>query len=326
MKILLTGGAGYIGSHVLNKLGEQEHDIVVLDNLSTGRKESILYGKHVNFSIEESKRLKELFSNENFDVVFHFAGSIVVPESVTNPVMYYSNNTVNSLSIIEMCVEFGVKNLIFSSTAAIYGDSTPGGVCDENSIISPLNPYGHSKYMTELMLESVSQAHDFNYVALRYFNVAGANIDLKIGQSTPNATHLIKMACECATGKRASMQIFGNDYATEDGTCIRDYIHVDDLASAHVLALDYLVNKKDSVSLNCGYGRGFSVFEVIDAVKRVSGVNFETRQVGRRAGDAEKLISKADKIRELLGWQPKHDELDVIVSTALEWEKILASK
>lgn len=326
MKILLTGGAGYIGSHVLNKLGEQGHEIVVLDNLSTGRKESILYGRHENFSIEETAKLNLLFEREDFEAVLHFAGSIVVPESVSNPVKYYQNNTVNSLSIIEMCVAHKVSNLIFSSTAAIYGDATKNGVCSEDSMVDPLNPYGHSKYMTELMLKSTSEAHEFNYVALRYFNVAGANIDLKIGQSTPNATHLIKTACECATGKREEMNIFGNDYETPDGTCIRDYIHVDDLATAHVLALEYLVKEKESVSLNCGYGRGFSVNEVIAAVKKVSGVNFNTSQVGRRPGDAGKLISKAEKIKELFNWSPEHDDLEVIVSTALEWEKILASK
>jgi len=326
VKILLTGGAGYIGSHVLNKLGQEGHDIVVLDNLSTGRKESILYGRHAYFSVEESDKLRELFSLEKFEAVLHFAGSIVVPESVSDPIKYYENNTMNSLSMIKMCVEFGVENFIFSSTAAIYGDSAPNGICDESSPIVPLNPYGHSKYMTELMLQSASSAHDFNYVALRYFNVAGANIDLKVGQSTPNATHLIKIACECATSKREQMQIFGNDYDTEDGTCIRDYIHVDDLADAHVLALSYLEKKGSSIALNCGYGRGFSVSQVIKAVKEVSGVDIKTIQGERRAGDAAKLISKADKIREVLGWKPKQDDLKVIVKTALEWEKILASK
>jgi UDP-glucose 4-epimerase len=326
MKLLITGGAGYIGSHVLNLCGEAEHEIVVLDNLSTGRKESILYGRHAEFSIEETARLDELFKKEKFEAVIHFAGSIVVPESVIDPLKYYENNTLNSLSMIKMCLKYGVKNFIFSSTAAIYGDSAPDGICREESLIAPLNPYGHSKYMTEVMLESTALAHDFNYVALRYFNVAGANVELKIGQCTPNATHLIKIACECATGKRDEMQVYGEDYDTPDGTCIRDYIHVDDLAMAHMKALGFLIKEESSVAVNCGYGNGFSVHEVIKAVKEVSGVDFKVNMGPRRAGDAARLISRADKIKEIFGWQPKYQDLNLIVRTALEWERNLAEK
>jgi len=324
MKILITGGAGYIGSHVLNLCGQAEHEIVVLDNLSTGRKASILYGRHAEFSIEETEKLDGLFEKESFQVVIHFAGSIVVPESVIDPIKYYENNTLNSLSMIKMCLKYKVKNFIFSSTAAVYGDSATDGICEEGNPISPLNPYGHSKYMTELMLESTALAHDFNYVALRYFNVAGANVDLKIGQCTPNATHLIKIACECATGKRNEMEVFGTDYDTPDGTCIRDYIHIDDLAGAHIQALDFLINEKKSIAVNCGYGNGFSVLEVIKAVKEVSGVDFKVKMSARRAGDAAKLISRAEKIKEVFGWKPKYQDLNIIVRTALEWEKILA--
>ncbi|MBK26619.1 MAG: UDP-glucose 4-epimerase GalE [Halobacteriovorax sp.] len=322
MKILITGGAGYIGSHVLNLLGMAGHDIVVVDNLSTGRKEAMLYGKHVEENLENTEVIDKLFADEKFEACIHFAGSIVVPESVSDPIKYYKNNTENSLNVVGLCVKHGVKNFIFSSTAAVYGD-LEGGVCTEESATVPINPYGTSKLMTELMLRDTSAAHDFNFVALRYFNVAGANVDLKVGQCTPNATHLIKIASECASGKRDKMAIFGTDYGTPDGTCIRDYIHVDDLAQAHVDSLTYLAGGGKSEIMNCGYGHGFSVREVIDTVKKVTGVDFPAEEIERRPGDAEKLISVADKIRKTIGWTPKYDDLELIVKTAYEWEKKL---
>ncbi len=323
MKILLTGGAGYIGSHVLNLLGQAGHDIVVVDNLSTGRKESLLYGRHEEFSLEETGKLEELLKKENFEACLHFVGSIIVPESVEKPLKYYQNNTTNSLNLIELCVKYKINRFIFSSTAALYGDSAPGGICTEETQVVPINPYGRSKMMTEFMLEDTAKATDLNYVALRYFNVAGANVDLKIGQCSPNSTHLIKIASECAAGKRDKMAIFGTDYDTSDGTCVRDYIHVDDLAQAHVDALKFLEKDAESAVLNCGYGHGYTVKEVIETVKKVTGVDFPVGIEGRRAGDAGTLISRAEKIREVLGWTPKYDDLDLIVRTAFEWEKQL---
>ena len=240
-----------------------------------------------------------------------------------NPIKYYQNNTNNSLNLIELCVKYGVNRFIFSSTAALYGDSAPGGICTEETRVEPINPYGRSKMMTEFMLEDTAKATALNYVALRYFNVAGANVDLKVGQCSPNATHLIKIASECAAGKRDKMAIFGTDYDTKDGTCIRDYIHVDDLAQAHVDALNFLAKDKESAVLNCGYGHGYTVKEVIETVKEVTSVDFPVEEVGRRAGDAAILISKAEKIREVLGWTPKYDDLELIVRTAFEWEKKL---
>lgn len=322
MKILLTGGAGYIGSHVLNLLGMAGHDIVVVDNLSTGRKESILYGKHIEEDLKNINAMEEIFKAENFEACFHFAGSIVVPESVEKPIDYYANNTKNTLDLINLCVKYGVRNFIFSSTAAVYGD-IKGGECTEESPVHPINPYGRSKLMTEWMLEDTAHATALNYVALRYFNVAGANVDLKVGQCTPNATHLIKIASECASGKRSEMNLYGEDYNTPDGSCIRDYIHVDDLAQAHLDALSYLEKEKKSIVVNCGYGHGYSVKEVIAAVKKVTGVDFKVNLSGRRDGDAAKLISRADKIKEKLGWTPKYDNLEKIIETAYLWEKKL---
>jgi len=325
MKILITGGAGYIGSHVLNLLGQQGHDIVIIDNLSTGRKEALLYGRHEQVDLENLEAVEEIFKKEGFEACLHFAGSIIVPESVENPLKYYANNTENSLNLITLCKKHGVNKFIFSSTAAIYGDSAPNGICTEETPVGPINPYGRSKLMTEMMLEDTSAAHELNYIALRYFNVAGANVELKIGQCSPNATHLIKIASECAADKREGMEIFGDDYETSDGTCIRDYIHVDDLAAAHVDALRYLKEGGESQVLNCGYGRGFTVKEVVASVKKVTGADFSVKMTGRRAGDAGILISKAEKIKNILKWSPKHDDLEVIVKTAYEWEKKLNS-
>ena len=323
--ILVTGGAGYIGSHVVNLLGlcEADYNITVIDNLSTGRKASVVYGELVEEHLENLDKVDALFKAKNFDAVIHFAGSIVVPESVTDPSKYYANNTENSLNLLKLCIKHGVKNFIFSSTAAVYGMGDGKTPCTEEDHLIPINPYGRSKLMTEWMLEDFSNAYDFNYVALRYFNVAGANVEGKVGQCTPNATHLIKIASECATGKRDKMNLFGTDYDTPDGTCIRDYIHVDDLAQAHLDGLSYLLKGGKSQVLNCGYGHGASVREVIAAVKEVSGVDIVVEETGRRLGDAVALISKAEKIQKVLGWKPKHDDLKLIVKTALDWEEKL---
>jgi UDP-glucose 4-epimerase len=325
--ILITGGAGYIGSHVVNLLGQDDtfdYQITVLDNLSTGRKESVLYGELIVESLENLEFVDNLFTQKKFDAVIHFAGSIVVPESVTDPKKYYANNTENSLNLLKLCHKHNVKNFIFSSTAAVYGMGLDNnGRCTEDGQVSPINPYGRSKLMTEWMLEDFSNAYEFDYVALRYFNVAGANVDGKVGQCTPNATHLIKVACQCATGQRDKMSLFGTEYQTSDGTCIRDYIHVDDLAFAHLDALKYLLKGGKSQVLNCGYGKGATVKEVIKAVKNVSGVEFQVEETGPRLGDAIELISVADKIKTVLGWTPRYNNLELIVRTALDWEKKL---
>nr|BDT29356.1 UDP-glucose 4-epimerase GalE [Bacteriovorax sp. HI3] len=322
MSVLVTGGAGYIGSHVVSLLGEAGKDIIILDNLTTGRPENILYGKLIIGDLRNQALLDQVFADHKIEAVLHFAGSIVVPESVTNPTLYYQNNTENSAALIKTCLKYGVKKFIFSSTAAVYG-MPESGVASEETPTSPINPYGRSKLMTEWMLEDVSNAHDFSYVALRYFNVAGASKTGKIGQSTPRATHLLKTAAEVVTKKRAGMSIFGTDYKTKDGTCIRDYIHVDDLAQAHLDALSYLDKGGKSQVLNCGYGHGFTVKEVIGAVESYIGQKLNVEMGPRRAGDAVELISKAEKIKTVLGWQPKYNDLDYIVKSAIEWEKKL---
>lgn len=320
MSILITGGAGYIGSHVVSLLGEENPDIIILDNLSTGKKENILFGKLILGDVGDQSLLDEIFTNYSIDSVIHFAGSIVVPESVENPMLYYQNNTINSYKLIQTCLRYGIKKFIFSSTAAVYG-MPEDGVASEDTATTPINPYGRSKLMTEWMLEDASRAHDFSYVALRYFNVAGASRSGKIGQSTPKATHLLKAASELATKKREQMSVFGTDYPTKDGTCIRDYIHVDDLARAHLDALNYLGKNRQSQILNCGYGRGFSVLEVLDAVERITSQKLNVKMDSRRAGDAVMLISNARKIKQILDWEPRFDDLTYIVKSAIEWEK-----
>lgn len=320
-KILVTGGAGYIGSHVVKQLGEAGYEVVVYDNLSTGFKEAILYGELVEANLEDLETLDTTFSKHKFDGVMHFAGSIVVPESVEKPLMYYSNNTVNSMNLIKMCIKHNVQNFIFSSTAAVYGELEEG-FAKEDMPTNPINPYGQSKLMTENMLKDTSFAHDnFNYVVLRYFNVSGADPDGKIGQAFPGATHLIKVNCEAATGKRDKTYIFGTDFETKDGTGVRDYIHVVDLAKAHLKGIEYLFNNKQSQVMNCGYGHGYSVKEVVKAVKEVSGTNFTVEESDRRAGDPAQLISKVDKIKSTINWSPEHDNLNFIIKTAFEWEK-----
>ena len=321
--ILVTGGAGYIGSHVVKLLGESGHKIVVLDDLSTGHKESVLYGHLVVGDIGIQDDLDKVFHHYNIKAVLHFAGSIVVPESVTDPVKYYHNNTVKTLNLIQSCIKNNVNNFIFSSTAAVYGMGETGSL-DETVPFAPINPYGRSKMMIEMILEDVSNAHkDFNYIALRYFNVAGADLEGRIGQSFPDATHLIKVAMQVALGMRSELSVFGDDYNTSDGTCIRDYIHVIDLAQAHLDALKYLSNNDKSEVLNCGYGNGYSVNEVIEVVKKVTGKDFSVKITGRRLGDPDRLVAMSDKIRKVLGWNPKYNDLELIVNTAFEWEKKL---
>lgn len=319
-KILITGGAGYIGSHVVKMLGEQGHELVIVDNLETGLKESVLYGRLEIFDIADSEKLENLLKLERFDSCFHFAGSTVVPTSVIDPISYYGNNTINTLNLLELCIKYDVNNFIFSSTAAVYGN-VHGGVCDENSPINPITPYGRTKYFAECILEDISNAYkNFNYVIFRYFNVAGANVEGKIGQSTPNATHLIKVAAEAATGKRESITIFGNDYPTPDGTCVRDFIHVDDLAQAHIDGLKYLEAGGKSTVLNCGYNKGYSVCEVIDMMKSISSNKFKVIKGSRREGDICNLITRNDKIKSILNWSPKFNDLHRICVDAYNWE------
>lgn len=325
MKVLVTGGAGYIGSHVVRQLGEAGHDIVVFDNLSTGYRWAVTAGELVVGDLADEAAIDRLFSEHRFEAVLHFAANIVVPESVANPLKYYSNNTRNTLNLLKAVEQYQVPYMVFSSTAAVYG-MPEQQVLTENLPLAPINPYGASKMMSERMIMDLAAASSLNYVILRYFNVAGANPDGLLGQATPEATHLIKVASECVTGQREGMSVFGTDYDTRDGTCIRDYIHVEDLAKAHVMALDHMANGGDSKVLNCGYGRGFTVREVIDVVKRVSGVDFPVTETERRAGDPAALMADNTLIRETLGWAPDYDDLETIVRTALVWEAIWQKK
>lgn len=322
--VLVTGGAGYIGSHMVNLLGDTEYDITVVDNLSTGRSSSVVAGELIEMDLCERKKLDQLFADKKFEAVFHFAGSIVVPESVENPLKYYQNNTENTFGLIELCVKHKVPNFIFSSTASVYGIPDSEAASEETPT-NPINPYGRTKLITEWMLKDTARTEvNFNFVALRYFNVAGANIDGKVGQCSPLSTHLIKIASEAALEKREGMYIFGTDYVTRDGTCIRDYIHIDDLAQAHLDALTYLKKGGESQILNCGYGKGYTVREVIAMVKKVSGVDFKVEEADRRPGDPPVLTADANKIEKVLGWVPKHNSLELMVKTAYEWEKQLS--
>jgi UDP-glucose 4-epimerase len=321
--ILVTGGAGYIGSHVVRQLGLRGERLHILDNLSTGFRQAVLCGAFTEGDTTNSRLVARLLEQNQIDSVLHFAAHIVVPESVADPLKYYRNNTGGTRTLLECCVHAGVRHFIFSSTAAVYG-IPPGGVAAEDTPTAPVNPYGRSKLMSEWMLEDVAATHPLRYVALRYFNVAGADPGGRIGQSTPEATHLIKVACEHAVGKRESVSIFGTDYDTPDGTGVRDYIHVEDLADAHLKALDYLRGGGASTTLNCGYGRGYSVREVLDMVARVSGRELTIREVPRRAGDPPQLVARAERIQSVLGWQPRHQDLEGIVRTALDWERRLA--
>lgn len=324
-KILLTGGAGYIGSHVLKQLLEANHEVVIIDNLSTGYKENILGGTHIEMDLSDHEKLEDIIKKEKFSACFHFAGSIVVPESIQDPLKYYKNNTLNSLRLIELCQKYSINKFIFSSTAAVYLPEDKSGICSESSSICPSTPYGHSKLMTETMLEDTSKAHpDFKYVIFRYFNVAGANVDGLLGQRNSNTTHLIKIASEVASGKRDFIEIYGTNYATKDGSCIRDFIHIDDLASAHIKGYDYLNSNGESDVFNCGYSQGYSVIEVIETMKKVSKFEFKTIIGTKRKGDLACVIADTKKITEKLNWRPKYNSLEMICKTSYEWEKKLS--
>jgi UDP-glucose 4-epimerase len=326
MAVLVTGGAGYIGSHMVLELIDAGETVVVLDDLSTGFRRSVPPEAHfVQGDMGDGGLVARTIEEYGVDAIAHFAARIVVPDSVSDPLGYYLNNTVKSRALLEAAVKGGVRHVIFSSTAAVYGEPKVNPV-PEDLALDPINPYGRSKMMTEWMLQDSARAYGLTYVALRYFNVAGADPKGRSGQSTPQATHLIKVACQAALGQRSHLDVFGTDYPTKDGSCVRDYIQVSDLARAHVLALEHLRKGGDSLTLNCGYGQGYSVLQVIDVVKRVSGNDFEVRLSPRRPGDPAALIAGADRIRELLGWQPRYQNLEIIVEQALAWERSLAEE
>ena len=320
--VLITGGAGYIGSHVVKFLGENtDYNITVIDNLSTGKKEAVLYGDLIEEDLSNFNVISEIFSEKKFDAIIHFAASIIVPESVTDPLKYYSNNTINTIKLLGVALQYKVKYFIFSSTAAVYGipDKIP---IKETTPVNPINPYGMSKLMSERVLVDTAQANkDFKYIILRYFNVAGASSDGKIGQNFPQATHLIKKAAQTVIGKGGYLEIYGTDYDTPDGTGVRDYIHVEDLAAAHLSALEYLKEGNSSGIFNCGYDKGYSVREVIDTMKKVSGIDFAVKESARRPGDPPILIADNNKILSHLNWRPRFNNLAIICKTALEWEK-----
>jgi UDP-glucose 4-epimerase len=321
--VLVTGGAGYIGSHAVLAFSEAGYPVVVLDNLSTGVRENLPSAvPFVHGDIADKELVETTIRKHDVRHILHFAGSIVVPESVADPLSYYRNNTAASRNLLEVAVRTGVRNFIFSSTAAVYGEPKAVPV-REDAALEPANPYGRSKLMTEWMLRDVAAAHDLRYVALRYFNVAGADPLGRTGQSTPRATHLIKVTCEAAVGARPYVQVFGDDYSTPDGTCIRDYIHVADLVAAHVCALRHLVAGGENLTLNCGYGHGFSVREVLETVQRVAGRRLDIRDAPRRPGDPAQIVSDPGLIRRTFPWQPQYDDLEVIVRSALGWEKKL---
>jgi UDP-glucose 4-epimerase len=320
--ILVTGGAGYIGSHVVRQLVARGESVLVLDNLSSGFRESLLGVELIEGDVGDARLVGSILSERGIRTVMHFAAHTIVPESVSNPLKYYGNNTCATRSLLASCAAAGVGEFVFSSTAAVYG-MPASGEADEDTATAPINPYGMSKLMSEHMLRDLSSSSDLRHVILRYFNVAGSDPGGRIGQSTRNATLLIKVACEHAVGKRSQLSVFGTDYATADGTCIRDYIHVDDLAAAHLRALDYLRGNGVSITLNCGYGHGYSVREVIDAVERVSGKSLNVILEPRRAGDPPALVARSERLKSVLDWQPQHDDLDFIVRTALDWERKL---
>ena len=323
MGVLVTGGAGFIGSHMVLELLDAGEDVVVLDNLSTGFRWAVPdQARFVEGDVGDRDLVSRLFLSNSIDAIIHFAGSVVVPESVANPLGYYLNNTCKSRSLIASAVEIKVPHFIFSSTAAVYGMPKENPVA-EGARLEPISPYGTSKLMTELMLRDTARAHDLRYVALRYFNVAGADPRGRSGQSTARATHLIKVACETALGERPYLEVFGTDYPTPDGTCIRDYIHVSDLVRAHLDALRYLRAGGDSEVLNCGYGEGFSVLDVIGSVKRSAQHDFPMRMGPRRPGDPAAIVARAERISQVLGWKPSLADLDTIVGHALAWEKRL---
>ncbi len=322
--ILVTGGAGYIGGHVVRQLTEAGYRVVVYDNLSTGFEATLINGETlVRAELADEETLENTLRTFGVKTVLHFAASIIAPESVSKPLEYYGNNTMNTMRLLKACVRSGVEKFVFSSTAAVYG-MPESGIAAEDSPTVPINPYGTSKLMSEWMLRDTAHAHGLRYVALRYFNVAGADPLARMGQRVQEATHLIKVCCQAALGKRQSVSIFGTDYETPDGTGIRDYIHIEDLAAAHLSALRYLEGGGTQETINVGYGNGSSVREVIDVVRRVSGVHFTVLEAPRRPGDPAMLVARSQRIREVLDWKPKYDDLEKIVSDAWQWERQLA--
>jgi UDP-glucose 4-epimerase len=322
MKVFITGGAGYIGSHVVKLLGKAGWDIVVFDNLSTGHDWAVLSGKLIQGDLENRIAVDEVLKSFKPDAVIHFAASIQVEESVREPLKYYRNNVINTINLLDALIANNIRYFIYSSTAAVYGipDKMP---VNEAVPLNPINPYGASKVMIERVLRDVSMATDLKYIALRYFNVAGADPGGKIGQAYKEATHLITRALKTAKGEFKELSIFGTDYPTSDGTCIRDYIHVNDLASAHLLALTYLMNKGECESMNCGYGHGFSVKEVVSAARKVTRINFPVEEAPKRAGDPPALVADSTRLRSVTGWTPQYDDLEFIIKTAWDWEKRL---
>jgi UDP-glucose 4-epimerase len=323
--VLVTGGAGYIGSHVVLQLRERGERVVVLDNLSTGFRQAVADTALIVGDMGDMDLVSRVLQEHQVDTVMHFAAKTIVPESVREPLRYYANNTSMTRNLLESCQRSGVKQFVFSSTAAVYG-MPESGIAREDMPLAPINPYGTSKLMSEWILRDLAAVTDFRYVSLRYFNVAGSDTQCRIGQATAKATLLIKVACEAVVGKRSHVSIYGTDYPTPDGTGVRDYIHVQDLARAHLNALDYLRGGGQAVVLNCGYGHGYSVREVLESVQRVSGKKLDIRTEPRREGDPPSLVARADGVRALLGWKPELDDLDTIVRTALRWEEKLASQ
>lgn len=319
MKILVTGGAGYIGSHTVKALGSHGHEMVILDNLSTGHQWAVLSGKLIEADLQNRDLLNDILQSFRPEVVIHFAASIEVEESVRKPIKYYMNNVSNTINILEAMTKADVRNFIYSSTAAVYG--IPARIpVDESAALKPINPYGMTKMMVERILQDLSASRNFHYIALRYFNVAGADSEARIGQAYRNPTHLITRALKTAKGEFDRLSIYGIDYPTPDGTCIRDYIHVNDLADAHIQSLNYLMETGTTHIMNCGYGHGYSVKEVVAVAKNVTGIDFTVEETGRRAGDPPQLVADSTKLRRITGWQPRYDDLEFIIKTAWNWE------
>jgi UDP-glucose 4-epimerase len=326
MTVLVTGGAGYIGGHMVLALLDAGEKVVVLDDLSTGFRSAVQPpAKLIVGDFGDMVLVEKILREHNIDAIAHFAAKIVVPESVSDPLRYYLNNTAKARNLLECAARHKIKHFIFSSTAAVYGEPQNSPIRETDPLV-PINPYGRSKLMTEWMLQDAGKAHGLNYVILRYFNVAGADPKGRLGQSTPQATHLIKVAVQAALGFRPGLEVFGDDYPTKDGTCIRDYIQVTDLVAAHLMALDHLRKGGESLICNCGYGKGFSVFEVVDVVRDVSGIDFKVRISGRRSGDPASLVAGVEHIKSVLNWTPKYDDLPTIVRQALDWEHRLHNK
>lgn len=325
MNVLVTGGAGYIGSHIIRDLREAGHIVVAYDSLYSGHRWAVMDAELVVGDLAERYRLESLLSTRSFDAVVHCAGHIWVGESVRNPGKYYFNNTSNAVRLFDLCAQYGIRKIVFSSTAAVYGQPNVE-LIDEKQPLAPINPYGASKMMAERALQDIAAAADIQVAILRYFNVAGADAQARIGEATPDNSHLVKLACQTAAGARPAMAINGTDYDTPDGTCVRDYVHIDDLASAHVQALNYLHHEKRDLIANCGYGHGFSVREVLEAAKTITGVEFPIHEGPRRPGDPARLVADNKIIKSVLGWQPENDTLDKIVASAWRWEKALMAQ